>query len=308
MSYICWGEERGENGTFHLQGYVRFTTRKTLDGAKKLLNDRMHLEPAKGNEEQNRNYCKKDGQFTEHGTFDADNGKKGRRTDLLTVAEKIKNGASVKEVAMDHPETFIINHAGIEKLAKIVKPKPPSQRAVTTTILWGPTATGKTHRVRTSYPGVYSVRPGKNPWDDYDGEDAILFDEFRCEDWTIVEMNMYLDKWPCRLNCRYNNKEAAWTKVFICANTNPDNWYPNESYMVSDAFKRRITRSYEVLNQEQIIQLEDTPPAPAPTAPLPSSPDSSPVRPKALKRTFAMCALPNSPSLSQENTQFITID
>lgn len=37
--------------------------------------DTLHLEPAKGNEEQNREYCMKDGNYREFGEYDPEQGK-----------------------------------------------------------------------------------------------------------------------------------------------------------------------------------------------------------------------------------------
>jgi len=345
MSYLVWEIEHGANGTEHVQGYVRFKTRKMLETAKALISDRAHMEVAKGNEQQNRDYCTKEGVFTEMGTFDSDAGKQGRRVDLLDVAKKIKDGIPLRQIAIENSETFIQNHAGIEKMAKLLKPKAPQTRDVSVTVLWGPTATGKTHRIRTSYPEVYSVRPGKNPFDDYDDEDAILFDEFNWRDWPVYDMNMFLDKWPCRLNCRYSNKEAFWTKVFICANSEPTSWYPDQSLEIYNAFQRRLTTIHHVtsINDNLALVREVTDPnvAPAPesdpnvgvvihpnqppaapqrprrplgsppaaTLPMNSSPDSSPIRPRALKRTFAFCASPIETIVPETpNKNIITID
>lgn len=92
MEYLCFGEETGESGTPHIQGYVRFKIRKTLASVKKLLDNRAHAEPAKGHEKQNRDYCSKDGKFHEFGTFQEDAGKKGHRSDLDEVTKDILQG------------------------------------------------------------------------------------------------------------------------------------------------------------------------------------------------------------------------
>lgn len=295
MAYLVYGEETGESGTFHLQGYVRFKNRQTMKAVKRLLHEKAHLELCKGHEKQNRDYCTKDQKFTEFGTFDPEAGRQGRRNDLIHVVDKIKEGKSVKEIAAEFPETFIKHHSGIEKLHRALRADPPAQRDINVMVLWGPTNVGKTHRVRVAYPEVYSVRPGKNPWDDYNDEDIILFDEFRPEDWTIVEMNMFLDKWPCRLNCRYNNKQASWTKVFICANTDPDRWYCNESLNLFEAFKRRLHKTVEIVSKEQQVDLVDLP------VTVPASPVGSPQRPQGLRRAFSQLSIPCS--LTQLQTQ-----
>jgi len=61
--YMIVGHEVGENGTPHLQGYVTMKNAYRFTSIKQLMDDRAHVEPAKGNIEQNFKYCSKDGEF-----------------------------------------------------------------------------------------------------------------------------------------------------------------------------------------------------------------------------------------------------
>lgn len=296
MEYLVVGKEVAPTtGRVHLQCYVRFKKRKELKTAKNCLPDGAHLEQAKGTEKQNREYCIKEGDYKEFGSYDEKEGQQGRRSDLEEVAEKIKAGASLKAIAEENSATFIKNHAGIEKLARLLLPPPPPTRDVQTTILWGPTGTGKTHRVRTLFPEAYLVIPGRDPWGDYSNQDVIFFDEFDWKLWTPQDMNRYLDKWPCSLSARYNNKQAYWTKIFICSNENPQDWWPMENARLKGAFDRRVTATFFVtaFDNPPSIELSPSPAAAAiassPTQPQPSSPPR-----KQLRRTD-----PQSPSLSQ---------
>lgn len=56
------GKEVGENGTPHLQIYVNFNLKIRFTSIKK-INDRLHIETARGNEIQNVKYCSKDGNY-----------------------------------------------------------------------------------------------------------------------------------------------------------------------------------------------------------------------------------------------------
>lgn len=257
MDYLVYQLEVGDSGTPHIQGYVRFKASKFLEAAKRCIHDTAHLEPARGSEEQNRSYCTKDGgsETTEHGEYLPHQGQQGHRSDLHQVTTAIKNGTPMREIATNFPETYVRYHNGLTQLQRALAAPPAAERPVRCVILWGPTATGKTHRVRTSFPGIFSIRAGRGPFDNYEGQAEVLFDEFRFEEWPISDMNQYCDKWPCTLNCRYYNRQAAWNHVFICANSDPDGWWPNDGYLLRQAFFRRITAIHEINSKEEFIVL-----------------------------------------------------
>lgn len=58
----CVGQEIGENGTPHIQGYVHLTNPKAFSAMRTLL-PRAHLEPARGTDRQNYEYCRKGGNY-----------------------------------------------------------------------------------------------------------------------------------------------------------------------------------------------------------------------------------------------------
>lgn len=88
IEYLVYGRETGEGGTPYLQGYVIFRERETLASAKTKLSRRVHLEPARGTPVQASDYCKKDGDFTEHGALPPP---QGRRSDWTHFREWVIN-------------------------------------------------------------------------------------------------------------------------------------------------------------------------------------------------------------------------
>lgn len=258
MAYMVYQLEAGAQGTPHLQGYFRLRRRRTIATAKTLLCATAHLERARGNEAQNRAYCTKEGALlppSEFGEFDAQAGVQGARSDLQEIFRACQANRPLAAIATEWPGDFIRYHSGITRMHQLLQPPPPAERPIRTTILWGGTAVGKTHRVRTSFPTLFSIRAGRGPFDNYEGQEAVLFDEFRFEEWPISDMNQYCDKWPCTLNCRYNNKQALWNHVFICANSDPDGWWPNDGYLLRQAFFRRVNQIIEIKSINDIIIL-----------------------------------------------------
>lgn len=58
------GKEVGESGTPHLQGYINLNQKMRITQLKKINGfEKAHFEECKGSEQQNINYCSKDGNF-----------------------------------------------------------------------------------------------------------------------------------------------------------------------------------------------------------------------------------------------------
>lgn len=64
---VAYGKEVGENGTPHLQGYIRMKTRVCMKQVKE-LNKRMHIEKMRGKLQDSEKYCSKQSELTIIGT------------------------------------------------------------------------------------------------------------------------------------------------------------------------------------------------------------------------------------------------
>ena len=103
-----------------------------------------------------------------------------------------------------------------------------SWRDLDVTYIFGQTGSGKTRSVmdKYGYANCYRVTDYKHPFDTYDGQDVIIFEEFRSS-LKHADMLNYLDGYPLLLPCRYFNRQACFTKVFIITNVPPEDQYPN---------------------------------------------------------------------------------
>lgn len=265
--YMVWQRETTKTGRIHVHVYLRFKSRKRYSTVKTFLgrND-AHCEPARGTEQQCKDYCTKDESRVqageEHGTFVPTEGKQGARSDLDDIAEECKKGTPLAEIAASHPGDFIRYHSGISALHLQIAPPPPAVREVSLTVFWGDTGLGKTHRVLTMYPEIYLVKPGRDPWGMYRGQSSIFFDEFDPDLWKIQDMNRFLDKWRCMLDSRYQDRYAAWTKVFIASNLHPISWWQSEPNLtLLRSIRRRLSNTcYHVTARETPLEaLEQTP-------------------------------------------------
>lgn len=260
VAYMVYQLEEGDaEHTPHLQGYIRFINRKRFATVVRYFeNEGVHLEQAKGSEEQNKAYCTKEPRIAgpwEFGTYDAEKGKQGHRSDLDAVAEMCKTNASLKQIALAHASDFIRYHQGIREMKELVGPAPAASRDVEVFVLWGSTGVGKTHRVMSQWPEAYQVIVGRDPWGRYNGQETVVFDEFDYTKWTVQSMNQYLDKWRCPLDARYHDRYAEWTRVLILANSSPLSWWPEAPLLLIQSFRRRIQgKVYHILNQEQSLE------------------------------------------------------
>ena len=92
------------------------------------------------------------------------------------------------------------------------------------------------------YENVYRVTDYLHPFDNYKGQKVLLLEEFRGS-LKINDMLNYLDGYPLELPCRYNNKSACYTDVFICTNIDLLEQYTNiqkEQKETWNAFLRRL--------------------------------------------------------------------
>ena len=161
----------------------------------------------------------------------------------------------INEIAAKHPKEWIKFHSGVLSLRQMTLPDVDTRRAVTTTILWGTTGVGKSHRVRTAYPDAFIVLPGRDPFGSYTDQSTIIFEEFNPMEWPLRKMNVLLDVWSSELDCRYTNKKARWSKVFILANSPSSTWYSLEPPELQAAFHRRISYEIEIKDRNQELLL-----------------------------------------------------
>ena len=173
-SYGIVGQEVGENGTHHLQGYVRFKNDKSFKVMKHML-VRAHLEPAKGSDVDNQKYCGKGENIYEVGEVEIG---QGTRTDIKDLAKKIREKMlSIEDVMFEYPELYMKYSRAIEKMFNAVM----EHRSEAPLVFWrwGLAGTGKTRGCMDLHsPEQVYVKDGTPWWDGYKQQEAIVIDDF----------------------------------------------------------------------------------------------------------------------------------
>lgn len=219
VGYVAYGQEVGENGTPHLQGYLELLIKQRLGGVKQLPGfGRAHLELRKGTQKEALDYTKKDGIFFEWGVLFAT--KQGSRSDLEEVKSLLDSGGSIADVAAQHFGSYIRYRKSFSAYSDL---RPESQRDVSVYILWGEPGVGKTRYVFDRYPDVWiSSDPTLQWFDGYEGESTVLLDDFRGECSPSFLLRL-LDRYPLRVPIKGGFRHWRATKIFITSN-DPAPW------------------------------------------------------------------------------------
>lgn len=276
LLYWCMSDETGEMSTYHTHLYIAFknavafhTIQQRFYGA--------HIEVAKGTHQENRDYVKKEGKWLNDpkhetqipGTFEESGELPPEKSKNQSQSEQIlamlDSGASDVEIIREFP-TWMKHLKALDSTRQALTSEQYQNtfRNLTVHYLWGKTGVGKTRFVmeKYGYENVYRVTNYAHPFDSYHSEPVILFDEFR-SDLLLKDMLKYLDGYPLWLPCRYEDKVACYSTVYLISNIPLDKQYPNvqqdepESWR---AFLRRINGdNLEIMDESTSVPFEEVP-------------------------------------------------
>lgn len=245
LRYLVYQLEEGENHTHHYQGYIEWKKPIRFLKLKEIIGQNPHMEQRFGSQKQAIDYCKKEPRLD--GPWEqGERAMQGRRTDLEDVADCLKNGETVHQVAMSYPSTFIKYPRGIRELAfHCAAESSTKYTEVRCIAIWGPPGVGKTKSVYDTYPleEIYSVSYN-NPqwWDGYERQKVLLLDDFYGQI-RLSDMLHLLDVYPMQLPIKGGYTFKQWKIVIMTSNTNPEFWYHNIDPSIKQALFRRFTVS-----------------------------------------------------------------
>lgn len=167
---------------------------------------------------------------------------KGRRRDLkLLYSSMVNEGMSLAQIDRD-PELSIIagqfpSYAARLDRKKITDrfehyKKVTTERNVKITWIYGDPGCGKTRlaiKLATEAAGddVYMTETSEgNPFSEYEGQDAVIFDEFYGEV-QFSKLMRWFDRYALKLSARYYDRWACYHSVFITSNLAPWDLYQN---------------------------------------------------------------------------------
>lgn len=255
--YWVMSDEIGEEKTPHTHLFFACSSPMRFSTVKKRF-ERAHIDSARGTCEENREYVLKigkwelnakgetkvDGTGEEWGTMPIE--RQGQRPDMAELYNMIECGMSNYQIINQNPD-HILQIDKLERVRQTIREEAVKNefRHLTTVFIQGETETGKTRRVmeQHGYENCFRVTNyQRGCYDAHRGQDVMVFEEFSSSI-KIQEMLNLLDGYPVELPCRYVNKVACFTKVYLISNIPLEKQYPLIRFQNPDtwaAFVRRI--------------------------------------------------------------------
>jgi len=268
--YCVYQEEVGASGTRHLQGYIQFETRKRLSQISACPGlESAHVEASGGTAEQAEHYASKPhpGCQCQHCTEvisglswviggpyrwgSIRKGQQGKRSDLASLQRQLDD-PSIPMVriyrenfsTMSRVERFAVNYR-----RRVTEPR--SQAPLVFTFLGAPgLGKSKTAYLLAQYisKSIYFVSSEKGSglyWDDYEGQDIVIIDEFGGERCTPKFFNQLVDRYPFTVPT-HGGAGHQFTSpfIFITSNLPPSDWWKNSKNVSVGATLRRINYNF----------------------------------------------------------------
>lgn len=222
--YLIYGEEVGEEGTPHYQGFVMFTSARTLSAVKRDLT-RAHLEGRKGTVAQAITYCEKDAKFHEFGT---------RPETKRTVQERKKwciekaEAGDLEAIKNEEPGFYL---QYLERFRSIRKRSIPIvQGELQHEWWWGPSGTGKSRKLWEDFPKHYA-KPLSKWWDGYEDEDVVGIEEVDpiAGKWLAHFLKIWSDRYPFNAEIKGGTlKGIRPSKIIVTSNYTIEECFPME--------------------------------------------------------------------------------
>lgn len=250
--------EHLDEGTPHIQGYIRFYTRVYRTTIERLLGGRAFIEAAKGSEADNIHYCSKENQIiVEKGTEELKAKKSGKtpKTDE-DAAAMIKD---MREMAEDefeaaHPK-FFMNHVNLVRQFRheyLVQNQViwEGQLAEKNIWIWGPPGKGKSKCSRIGVKPYQIFSKSFNKW--WNGFDADKIKRVIVEDWPSANnggnilcqhLKIWGDRYPFTAETKGGHLAIEPSfQLIVTSNYSIDQCFSNEEDQ--DAIKRRFTELF----------------------------------------------------------------
>lgn len=232
--YIIYGKEVASTGTPHLQGFISFETLKSLKQVIALLPG-CHVEVAIAPDAAIE-YCKKDGDFTERGSYTTKKEKGKKEKDRWEVARKLAEDGKFDEIDAELYTRFRSTYHAIHAESR---PEPETiQGEMEHQWLHGPAGCGKSSKAREENPSAY-IKDLTKWWDNYEGQEVAIIDDVDKYDVKFARMlKLWCDRYPFQAEMKGKQQLIRPRKIVITSQYSPGEIW--EDQKTQDAMERRL--------------------------------------------------------------------
>lgn len=248
--YIAYSKEIAPTtGTPHLQGYVSFVNAKTVQSVRRLLVG-CHVEIMRGTLTQNDAYISKVASMVQRGDKPTSNADKGQMEKERWEAARI--AAKSGDIESIDADIYIRMYNTLKNISKDFQTK-PDPCDVKCFWIYGPTGTGKSHCVETTFPDCYKKCMDDMKWFDlYNGEEVIYLediDKYQVK-WGGM-LKRLADRWPMLASIKGTMRYIRPKIVIVTSN------YSIEEIWCDLATVEPLQRRFkEILKENQEQQID----------------------------------------------------
>jgi len=227
--YCVYQLEIGDDtNRLHYQGYMEFSGQKRYNWIQNNCEglESAHFEVRRGTMEEARNYAMKmetrvDGPWE----WGAPKPGQGSRSDLIHVKRALDDGQPMAYIADNFFGTFLRYQRGLKEYKRLKMPRRDWQMDIV--LIIGPSGTNKSRWARREFPEAY-WKDGTKWWDDYDGQETVIWDEFYGHCCKYSDLLRILDRYPMKVETKGGYVEFTSRRIVFTSNQEPEHWYNAE--------------------------------------------------------------------------------
>lgn len=228
VKYLVAGEEIGESGTPHLQGFIQFQNPRVYPGVRLVLPG-CHVEVAISFIKAIA-YCKKDGKVFEIGKAPMSQKEKGEsNVERYEKAWDLAKAGNLEEIDADIRIHCLSTLMKIPLLFGPVVSVMDHELSSENKWFYGPSGTGKSRAARAQFPGLY-LKMCNKWWDLYSNESTILIEDFDKDHSKLIHfLKIWADRYPFPCEVKGGVARSIRPKrIIVTSNYRPDEIWDDE--------------------------------------------------------------------------------
>lgn len=240
--WMIVGNEKGEAGTHHFQGFVMFKNAVRLSTCRG-FSPRAHWEIARGSWEDNKVYCSKEGDFITYGTEPATQKRKGEEGGSAAkerwkrIRQLAKEGKE-DELEEEFPRELTLFEGHLNKLAmRYGAKKDLPSGTVCGVWIYGPSGTGKTYTANNlivNPDNVFRNNCKDQYWDGFDVKRHVAV--------VVDDVDPYMKSWARDFKIWVQEYEFRAPIKNDYRNIRPLIFIFTSNYRIDEVWEDRVTR------------------------------------------------------------------